>query len=215
MPGMSLTTLLFDFDGTLIDSLGPTLTAFQVGIEACGHGKMSFPEIRAHFGAHEMSIFERIVGSAKAPRAYEAYRAHLLQQREKIPLHPGVPSLLQEAQARGLRLGIVTGRGRDSTEALLDHHRLQGTFEAVVTDHDVPAPKPSPLGIQLALQKLGAPPAEACYAGDSWVDVRAALSAGVRAFGARWDPLADFARLAPEDQPHAWLTTPQEIWTHL
>lgn len=201
---------LFDFDGTLVDSLRVTLDAFKHAILEVTQRRVSDEDVLKHFGGGELSIFHAMLGQDLGARAYAVYREHVFARPATMPLHEGVPELL-EALSGKVRMGIVTGRGADSLEKLLDHHRLRARFEVVVAYDDVGTPKPDPAGIQLALKRLGAQAREALYLGDSWADIRAARAAGVRALGARWDRMADFERLSPEEQSERWLSHPSEL----
>jgi pyrophosphatase PpaX len=203
--------VLFDFDGTLIDSLRVTLDAFKQAIEEVGYGPTTDEAVLKHFGGGELSIFVKMLGQDKGQEAYAAYRKVVFSQTRMMPLHDGIPEVLAELARLKTRLGIVTGRGADSLDRLLQHHQLHSNFEVIISYDDVGLPKPDPAGILLALRKLQAQPQEAVYIGDSWADVRAARAAGVLPLGARWDRMADFARLSQEEHPQHWLKDPREI----
>jgi phosphoglycolate phosphatase/pyrophosphatase PpaX len=108
-------------------------------------------------------------------------------------VYPGVREALAALRARGVRMGIVTGKGRSSwdvTETIAD----LGRFDVIVVDDDVAEPKPHPEGILLALHELAVEPSEAVYVGDAIGDIIAATRAGVRPAAALWSRNTDDAR---------------------
>jgi AHBA synthesis associated protein len=97
-----------------------------------------------------------------------------------------VPELLADLQRRGRRLALFTGRGRPSTEILLETLALGDAFELVVTSDDVPAPKPAPDGLRHVLEHFGETGDRGAYLGDTIKDIEAARAAGMLAVAAVW-----------------------------
>jgi len=202
--------IVFDLDGTLVDSLKTTFDAFNYGIQKCGGREHRPEEIMAYFGPGEEQIFAQIVGPEKAPEAYLACRQYLDQHIEDVPLHQGVSELLEELRNRKVPVSIVTGRSWNTTEVILKHHGLLDHFVTVIANDHVPEPKPAPHGIQLALKRMTLSPQDAIYVGDSGVDIQASRSAGSRSVAALWDLMASRDHLARFD-PHHWATHPMEL----
>ncbi|MBU6374574.1 MAG: HAD-IA family hydrolase [Bdellovibrionales bacterium] len=202
--------VVFDLDGTLVDSLKTTFEAFNHGIRLCGGREHSPEEIMAYFGPGEGEIFAKIVGQDLAVKAYTACRHYLDDHLADVPLHDGVLETLNELRARKLPLSIVTGRSWNTTEVILKHHGLLDRFITVIANDHVPLPKPAPLGIQLALKRMSFEPEEILYVGDSPVDIQASRSAGSRSVAALWDRLASQETLAAHD-PHHWAHHPSEL----
>src|SRR5262245_37376122 len=139
--------IIFDLDGTLVDSLGTTFAAFNRALEALGAPRRTPREIMAHFGGGEIRIFEKLLGSkAQAARAILTYQAYIDAHKGRVPLFAGVPELLHSLQAAGLPLAIFTGRGSETTEMILGSHGLRTHFVTVVCDDHVGQSKPSPEG---------------------------------------------------------------------
>lgn len=208
--------ILFDLDGTLVDSLSATLEAFNLSIVSQGGKSRTASEILKYFGPGEGRIFERIlkedgISGEKAQVAYELCRDHLNQNMGKLPLHIGVPELLEKIKSAGVPVSIVTGRGWETTEMILKHHRILDRFTKVIANDHVGSPKPSPEGIQIALKEMRLEPADAIYVGDSWVDIRAAHSAGCQGVAALWDLMVD-RELLEEHKPHHWAEKSEQIW---
>src|SRR5689334_5036087 len=102
--------IIFDLDGTLVDSLSATFDAFNHGIVACGGNRLTPEEIMKHFGPGEAEILARIVGRELAPKAYRECRAYFDANVGRMPLHAGVSELLDQLKSEGVPISIVTGR---------------------------------------------------------------------------------------------------------
>jgi len=105
----------------------------------------------------------------------------------------GVPALLEWLKARGVRIGLVTGKGRKSLDITLEHYGIAGYFEAI--EAGSPAGPVKTEGIQAVLEKLGVKPDEAIYVGDSPSDITFSRAAGVPAIAAAWAETADIKAL--------------------
>ncbi|NDD90599.1 HAD family hydrolase [bacterium] len=202
--------VVFDLDGTLVDSLQTTFEAFNHGIRLCGGREHSPEEIMAHFGPGEGEIFAKIVGRDLAVKAYTDCRKYLDDHLADVPLHDGVLETLNELRVRKIPLSIVTGRSWNTTEVILKHHGLLDRFVTVIANDHVPLPKPSPLGIQLALKRMAVRPEEILYVGDSPVDIQASKSAGSGSVAALWDRMASKEVLS-QHEPHHWAHHPGEL----
>ena len=208
---MSLTKLrgvIFDLDGTLADTLPMGIAAFRRAIEPLAGRTLTDAEIVATFGPSEEGTIR-----ALAPEHYDVGIADYLRHYEA--LHDMVPDpfpemreLLADLTARGVRLGLVTGKGAKSAAFSLHRFGLQDAFEAVETG-DPTGPRKAE-GIRRILAGWGMAPAEAVYVGDSPSDVTAARQAGVAMIGAAWAETTDRKLLAAEG-PDALLVTVGEL----
>jgi HAD superfamily hydrolase (TIGR01509 family) len=203
--------IVFDLDGTLVDSLSFTLEAFNYGIVSQGGKALPPTEIMKFFGPGEGDIFSAILGEAKSVPAYLAYQRFVDDHLMKMPLHAGVPELLEQLKSAGVPIAIFTGRSWPTTEAILKHQRLLDRFVTIVASDHVNMPKPSPEGLHLALSRMKLRPSEALFVGDSHFDMQAARAAGSRGVAALWDLLADRKSLEKQS-PHHWAKSPDEIF---
>lgn len=202
--------ILFDLDGTLVDSLSTTYEAFNYGVTQFGGRAYTPQELTKFFGPGELEIFSLLVGRDKAQAAYQAARDYLDRNLGKFPLHEGIAELLEEIKSQKIPVSIVTGRSWNTTEMILNYHGLLDRFVTVVANDHVGHPKPSPEGIQLALSRMDLNPQEACYIGDSPVDILASRSAGTWGIAALWDQQVNRALLEAH-QPHHWVSHPREV----
>jgi pyrophosphatase PpaX len=185
---MRVVAVMFDLDGTLIDSFALIEAAFRHASRTVLGRPPTDEEVLARWGeplpvraAHLVPDPRR---AAEWVRAYTAYYdAH--HDRE-CRLFPGIPEMLAELASRGCALGIVTSKRPRSTMQAVERFGLGAWIRAVVTAEDVPAPKPAPDPIALALGRLAAHPPEALMVGDGVFDIQAARAAGVRSVAAMW-----------------------------
>jgi len=204
-----LSAVVFDLDGTLIDSLPLTFHAFRAAIEPFLGRPVADEEIYARFGPADHEIVADFVGPAHAAEARELLMRAYRDGLDHVRFFPGVPEAVKALRDRGLRAALCTGRGRPSTDVILDRLGMTSWFEVTVTGEEAPRPKPWPDGILKTAALLGIPPAEILYAGDSVKDVDAGIAAGAFTVAALWagteeDP-AGFARA------HAAARTPADL----
>lgn len=199
--------VLFDLDGTLIDSGALYAECYRRAFAAHLDALPSWEEMMTRRPASERSFLIEWLGAELGDRVhrgvcetYEAMAGELLGG-----LYDGVEAMLEELKARGTPMGIVTGKSRrafDATCRLLD---LERWFDVVIVEDDVPAPKPDPAGLVAALTKLDAAPHDAIYVGDTAMDAEAAHRAGMISASALWcRPPEDRERVAARLDARIW-----------
>jgi phosphoglycolate phosphatase/pyrophosphatase PpaX len=205
-----LKCLLFDLDGTLVNSLAVTFEAFNYVFQKFGGRAHTPSEIMAYFGPGEREIFGRVLGEETKEEARSAYFEYTRSRMAMAPLFPGIDPLLATCRERGISVGVVTGRGRESTDYILGHHGLRERFGSIITHDDVASSKPSPEGILKALSEMGFKPEEAAYVGDMWMDVQAAHRAGCLAISAGWDVSHD-RKACEREEPARFFEHPSKL----
>ncbi len=179
--------LLFDLDGTLVDTIDLIVASFRHVLEDLAGRPFTRQEVIALFGPTEEAIIGRFAEPAERQAACERFFSHYERHHERlVKVFPGVPELVREAAARGHPLALITNKGRRTTAITLDKSQLAACFRVVVTGDDVSRPKPHPEGIHLALERLGCDPGAAWYIGDAPVDVQAGRAAGTRTCAVLW-----------------------------
>jgi phosphoglycolate phosphatase len=173
--------VLFDLDGTLLDSY-PAITASVNHVRSLhGLGPLSVAEVTRHVGRGPDYLLSRTVGVGDPPANLAAYRAHhpgVL--REGTRLLPGAREVLEGLHARGLRQAVCSNKPVAFTRELVAYLGVAGFLDVVLGPEDVARNKPAPDMLLGALFRLGVGPSEALYVGDMTVDVEAARAAGVR-----------------------------------
>jgi len=186
-----VSAVLFDVDGTLIDSYRLYLEAYRRALEPFLGYAPTDEEIAERGPSAERRFLADWVGPRHAEECHAAMRRHYEALHGALCEGPyeGVPEMLAHLRSAGIPLGVVTGKGRHAWE-VTDRSLRLGDFQVVVTEDDVGEPKPDPGGLLAAADALGIPPAEAVYVGDSVGDLRAGRAAGMRVGAALWPKTA-------------------------
>lgn len=185
-PDGPIRAVLFDVDGTLIATRRLYVEAFADALEPVVGARLSESEIMARHPRAERRFLREFAGPA-TPETLEVFYRSFEAGHDRYfeGIYTGVPTLLQELRGRRVPLGLVTGKSRRAWE-ITAPRTLLGDFDVVVLDDDVPAPKPDPAGLRLALEALGEDPARVVYVGDSLTDLEAARAAGVTGAAVLW-----------------------------
>jgi len=186
-PAQPPRAILFDLDGTLIDTFHLYVESYGRALEPFLGHRPTVEEIAAHHPASERRFLREWLGAERGDACHAAFRAHYAELHGAFAegVYDGVREMLAALRAAGYPLGIVTGKGRHAWEVTEREIDL-GRWEVVVTDDDVSSPKPAPEGLLAAAKAMGADPADVVYVGDSPVDLGAGRAAGMRTAAVLW-----------------------------
>ncbi len=204
-------TILFDLDGTLIDSIGLILSSYHHTLAEHGFPPVSDEEWLAGVGT---PLRVQLSRWARSPddmdRLVATYRSHNLAHHDAmVRPYEGVVSLVQRIRAGGYRTGIVTSKNQEGTRRGLRLAGLEEQMEVLVCADSVTHPKPHPEPVLLGMELLGSGPEETLFVGDSIHDLHSGRAAGARTGAVLWGP---FRRPALEaGQPDYWLERPQDL----
>jgi len=203
--------VLFDLDGTLIDS-GPIILASMKHASLTVLGREPDEErVRAAIGGPGLVAQMRELNPERVDELVEAYRTHNEPLHESLESFLDVPELLPVLRQEGRRLGLVTAKRLRTIELALDRFPvLRETMDVVVGAEDTERHKPDPDPVLEALRRLDADAEDAVYVGDSPFDVRAAKAAGVGAIAVGWGGIHADERLLAEE-PDALVHTAGEL----
>ena len=208
--------VLFDLDGTLIDSLELYVQAVKRTLEDTIFEEVPTERLATLRLNSEPRLLGYFVPSGEVEAAHRRFLANynLLHEEYFDGVYPGIQKLLASLRRSSVKTGIVTGKSRGAWEITRSHAGL-GDFDTLVFDDDVSAPKPDCEGIVKAMANLEASPAETVYVGDSVSDLEAATTAGVGFLAARWSKteaeINSFGKAAAEIGPYASVDYPGEI----
>ncbi|MGQ0568499.1 MAG: HAD family hydrolase [Armatimonadota bacterium] len=204
----TLTPVLFDLDGTLLDSYTLIFESFRHACRVVLNRELTEGDVLERWGSPLRARFERI-DRTRTDELINAYVAYYDAHHKRVAaLFPGVLEMLDTLKRRGCRLGIVTSKRRRTTARAIQDFDLDRYVVAVVSEQDVRAPKPAAEPVLAALERLGGQPEKAFMVGDAAFDVQAARGAGVRSIAALWgtrdlDALLaagpDYAAASPPD----------------
>jgi pyrophosphatase PpaX len=202
---MQFPVVLFDLDGTLVDSAAVILGSFHHATETVLRRRFPDEEILARVGgtnlAHQMALLD----PDHVDELVQVYREHNDPQYSELACFDGVLGVLSRLKSEGRRLGIVSAKRRPTIERVLLSAGLGDYFDVVIGSDDTERHKPEPEPILKALDLLDAVPTEAAYVGDSPFDVAAARAAGVYAVAVGWGGIH---RVEDAD---AFVETPEEL----
>ncbi|MFP7170835.1 pyrophosphatase PpaX [Terribacillus sp. 7520-G] len=183
---MAITTLLFDLDGTLIDSNSLILASYTATLEQYMGRTYEREELLPFIGPPLKDVFENI-DAERAEEMIAAYRKHNLEHHDAyVEAYPYVAETLQELKQAGFKLGIVTTKVRETAERGLRVCGLGGLFDVVIGYDDIEHAKPHPEPVLKGLEALGSVPGEAIMIGDNHHDIESGKNAGAKTAGVAW-----------------------------
>jgi pyrophosphatase PpaX len=203
--------VLFDLDGTLIDSGPIILASMQHAVRTVLGREIPPAELQMSIGGQGIVAQMEAIDAEHADELLETYKEHNDGLHETLEAFDDLLALLPGLKAEGRKLGIVTAKRHRTVALALDRFpALSNAFDVVVGFEDTDRHKPEPEPVLLAVEKLGATPGEAVYVGDSPFDIGAAKAAGVFAVAVGWGGIHPDERLLAEE-PDAFVHTPEEL----
>ena len=207
---MRHSTVLFDLDGTLIDSGAVILASFRHATRTVLGRVIPDEVLMAGVGGHGMHAQMREFDEQRVDELVDVYRQHNLSIYGDVRAFAGIEELLARLRDEGRQLGVVTVKARRTVALTFELLPLGGYFDTVVTGDDTERHKPDPEPLLIALERLGASARAAAYVGDSPFDIRAAKAAGMTAVAVGWGGIHPVERLEAEE-PDAVVHEPGEL----
>jgi phosphoglycolate phosphatase len=201
--------VVFDLDGTLIDSAPDMHRAVNLMLADLGCGALSLPDVRTMVGDGASALIARALAARHCVSADpNAALARFLEHYEADPTtdtrtFPGVPETLERLQAFGLTLAVCTNKPSRLTQMILERLGIDRFFVRVVAGDSLPFRKPDPRALLDVLNGFSTPPAAAIMVGDSEVDAATAHAASVpfvlMTYGYHRGPIDAIASIATLD----------------
>jgi pyrophosphatase PpaX len=208
---MRFRTVLFDLDGTLVDSGAMILASFRHATKTVLRREIPDQELLAAVGGPGLREQMEAIDAARVEELIEVYSSHNADLHDELQPCAGILDALETLHAEGRRLGIVTAKRRTTLALAFEVlPELSRYFDVTVCAEDTERHKPHADPILCALERLGEEPSRAVYVGDSPFDVQAAKSAGTAAIAVTWGRIHSRQRLDREE-PHAVVDTVEEL----
>jgi pyrophosphatase PpaX len=208
---MRFPVVLFDLDGTLIDSGPIILESMQHAVRTVLGREIPRDQLGLTIGGQGIVAQMRAIDAEHADELLEAYKEHNDGLHDTLEAFDELLALLPGLRAEGRRLGIVTAKRHRTVALALDRFpALREDFDVVVGHEDTERHKPDPEPVLFAIERLGSTPAESAYVGDSPFDIQAAKSAGAFAVAVSWGGIHPDDRLLAEE-PDAFVHSPAEL----
>lgn len=188
---MKYHTILFDLDGTLLNTLEDLTDAVNYVMDAYGFPEHSIGDVRCFVGNGIRVLMQRAIPEGEEnPQFDEAFelfkRYYLAHNKVKTRPYDGIMELLGELKKRGVHMAIVSNKNQPTVEALCEEE-FQGLISVAVGDGEGRARKPAPDGPMEAIRRLGLSGTEGVlYVGDSEVDAQTAKNAGLGCVLVTW-----------------------------
>ena len=196
--------LVFDLDGTLVDSRADLAAAVNYVLRSFGLPELLPPTVYGYVGDGARVLIERALGPGQGDRVpaglaafMDYYGAHLLDATRP---YPGMVEALSSLGARGVTLSVLTNKPVAMSRAILEGLGLADRFLDVVGGDSLPVRKPDPAGVEYLRARAGTALAHMLLVGDSGVDVRTARAAGIAFCGVRWGLAPESLRAAGAEQ---------------
>ena len=192
MTRMPYQAVIFDLDGTLLDTLEDIGYTVNRVLSARGFPVHPINAYRFYLGDGVAKLIERALPEAKRDAetlrsCLEAYRADYDRHWNiRTRLYKGIGALLNELTVHGLKLAILSNKPHEFTELCVREFLPKWSFDAVIGQREGVPLKPAPAGALEIAHTLGIPPAAFLYLGDTAVDITTAIAAGMTPVGVLW-----------------------------
>lgn len=184
--------LIFDLDGTLLDTVGDMAASTNYALLTCGFPTHETSAYKFFIGNGIQKLFERVLPEGKKSlenmlqlreHFLEYYGAH---SSELTVPYPGIPQLLQNLQSEGIKLAVASNKYQKGTEELIKYFFPEIKFEAVFGQREGIPTKPDPTIVHDILSVARLNKQDVLYIGDSGVDMQTAQNAGIDAVAVCW-----------------------------
>lgn len=207
-----INTILFDFDGTVMDTNNVIINSWQHTYRTLENREEDVAKILSSFGEPLDITVKKVFPNVPADKAIAIYRSyHYDNFGELITVFPGMRDLLRELDDRDYKLGLVTSRLRKTTMEGLEKYGLADYFDVIITAEDTDKHKPDPAPVNIALEKLDSLPEESLMLGDTMFDILCARNAGVRSVLVGWAMAITEEQKNGPDAPDYTIETAAEL----
>jgi phosphoglycolate phosphatase len=184
--------VLFDLDGTLLDTLDDIADAANGALSSHGYPTHAVDAFRLFVGEGARTLVHRVLppearDDTTVDRMYAEFRReYALNWRAKTRPYDGIPEMLDGVVERGSKIAVLSNKPDDFTKQCVNALLPRWKFDAVLGHRDGIPAKPDPAGAFSVARDMGVPPERILYAGDSSIDMRTAVASGMFPLGVLW-----------------------------
>ncbi|HEX3226827.1 MAG TPA: HAD-IA family hydrolase [Gaiellaceae bacterium] len=211
---MSRPVVLFDLDGTVVDSGAIILASMRHATREVLGRDFDDAELMQAVGGPGLEAQFAVFAPDRIDELVRVYRAHNEPLHDDLEACAGMEDVLVRLHGEGRRLGVVTAKRRSTVELAFASVPIAHLFETVVGGDETEKHKPDPAPLLLAAERIGVAPTDCAYVGDSPFDIRAAKAADMYAVAVTWGRIHDRSKLERE-QPDAIVDTAEELYERL
>lgn len=207
---MSFPVILFDFDGTVVDSGAIILASMRHATREVLGQDFDDADLLQAVGGPGLEAQMAVFAPDQVDELVRVYRAHNEPLHDELAACVGMEDVLVRLHDEGRRLGIVTAKRRSTVDLAFARVPISHLFETVVGGDETERHKPDPEPLLLAAERMGVDPSTCAYVGDSPFDIRAAKAAEMFAVAVTWGRIHDRGRLEREE-PDAIADSAEEL----
>jgi pyrophosphatase PpaX len=211
---MRFPVVLFDLDGTVIDSGAIILASMRHAVKEVLGAEPPDELLMAAVGGPGLEAQMHALAPDRVEELVTVYRAHNEPLHDELLCCAGIEDVLVRLKEEGRRLGLVTAKRRATVELAFNALPLREFFETVVGGDETPRHKPDPEPLLLAAERMGVEPHDCAYVGDSPFDIRAAKAAQMFAVAVTWGGIHDRPKLEAEE-PDAIVDNAEDLYAVL
>ena len=187
---MKFKALIFDLDGTLLNTLADMVVVTNKALASVGYPERTEQDILSYIGNGGLRLVQQAVPEDASPsivdHVYETWKMlYAAYGDQQTKVYPGMAQALEGLKAAGVKLGVLSNKNDRLVHMLIEKH-LPGYFDVVHGERKGVPRKPDPAGLLACIEELGLNKDEVAYVGDSQPDVLAASSGGVYLIGVSW-----------------------------
>jgi HAD superfamily hydrolase (TIGR01509 family) len=213
---MKISCILFDLDGTLINTWDLYLEAYRLTVQPYVRKTLTAEDIKNSKPTPELHFIERTIPEKERDNAFRRFITHYgnLYETTAMGMYEGVDQMLEKLRQAGYPLGIFTGKSRMAWE-ITSRKENFGHFDVIITDNDVENHKPHPEGLRKATSRLNVETSSSLYVGDNLMDFHTASDAGCYHAAALWSKTPEekdeFRDLAQQEGVRHFLEHPNDL----
>ena len=187
---MTVALVLFDLDGTLVDSLQDLTNAVNHMLAGFGRQTLTQPEVRQLVGKGARNLVQRALATSSSIDIEAGLAAFTefneIHIADNSRLYPGVLELLQQLRTDGIRMAVISNKNESLSRLILKTLEINVFFDSIAGGDTFSEMKPSPLPLQQIIEKLCCSPADSIMVGDSINDIQAGNRAKITTIGCSW-----------------------------